>query len=88
MCRAAETTRAQLKAMTSEGRSEAKVDIVKQRSHSQTFSQDSHAGGRGNRGPHKYTAISSGGKQGPPATQGNIQCNYCGRSQPEKSCPA
>ena len=51
MCRATETTRVQLKAMTSE----VKVDIVKQRSHSQTFSQDSHAGGRGNRGPHKYT---------------------------------
>ena len=39
VCRAAETTKAQLKAMTSEGRSEAKVDIVK------TFSKDSHAGG-------------------------------------------
>ena len=54
--RAAETTRAQLKAMPSEGRSEAKVDTVRQRS--QTFSQDSHAGGRGNRGPNKYTATS------------------------------
>ena len=73
VCRAAETTRAQLKAMTSD----AKVDIVRQRS--QTFSQDSHVGGRGktNRGPNKYTASSSRGKQGPPATQVNIQCKYC-----------
>ena len=47
VCRAAETTRAQLKAMTSEGKSEAKVNLVKQRS--QTFSKGSHAGGRGNR---------------------------------------
>ena len=28
------------------------------------------------------------GKQGPPATQWNIQCKYCGRSHPAKSCPA
>ena len=84
VCRAAETTRAQLKAMTSE----AKVDVVRQRS--QTFSQDSHIGGRGktNRGPNKYTASSSRGKQGPPATQVNIQCKYCCRSHPAKSCPA
>ena len=84
VCRAAETTRAQLKVMTSE----AKVDIVRQRS--QTFSQDSHVGGRGktNRGPNKYTASSSRGRPGPPATQGNIQCKYCCRSHPAKSCPA
>ena len=57
VCRAAETTRAQLKAMTSEGKSEAKVNIVKQRSQ---FSKDSHrAGGRGNRG-----SSSSRGKPG------------------------
>ena len=81
VCRAAETTRAQLKAMTSEGKSEAKVNIVKQRSQ---FSKDSHrAGGRGNRG-----SSSSRGKPGPPAAQGNIQCKYCGRSHPAKSCPA
>ena len=60
VCRAAETTRAQLKAMTSE----AKVDVVRQCS--QTFSQDSHVGGRGktNRGPNKYTASSSRGRPG------------------------
>ena len=34
MYHAVETTRAQLKAITSEGKSEAKVNIVKQRSHS------------------------------------------------------
>ena len=44
--------------------------------------------GSGNRGPNKYTASSSRGKQGPPATQVNIQCRYCGRSHPAKSCPA
>ena len=84
VCRAAETTRAQLKAMTSE----AKVDVVRQCS--QTFSQDSHVGGRGktNRGPNKYSASSSRGRPGPPATQGNIQCKYCCRSHPAKSCPA
>ena len=60
VCRAAETTRAQLKAMTSEGKSEAKVNIVKQRSQ---FSKDSHrAGGRGNRG-----SSSSRGKPEPPS---------------------
>ena len=81
VCRAAETTRAQLKAMTSAGKSEAKVNIVKQRSQ---FSKDSHrAGGRGNRG-----SSSSRGKPGLPAAQGNIQCKYCGRSHPAKSCPA
>ena len=72
--------------MTSEGRSEAKVNVVRQRS--QTFSKDSHAGARGNKGPNKYTASSSRGKQGPPATQVNIQCKYCCRSHPAKSCPA
>ena len=84
VCRAADTTRAQLKAMTSE----AKVDIVRQRS--QTFCQDSHVGGMGktNRGTNKYTASSSRGRPGPPATQGNIQCKYCCRSHPAKSCPA
>ena len=56
--------------MTSEGKSEVKVNIVKQRSHSQTFSRDSHTGGRGNRGPNKYTVSSSRGKQGPPVIQG------------------
>ena len=62
------------------------MDIVRQRS--QKFSQDSHAGGRGNSGPNKYTASSSRGRLRPPATQGNIQCKYCGRSHPAKSCPA
>ena len=50
MCHTAETTRVQLMVMASEGKSEAKVNIVKRRSHSQTFSKDSHTGGRGNRG--------------------------------------
>ena len=36
--------------------------------------------------PNKYTA--SRGRQGPPATQVNIQCKYCDRSHPAKSCPA
>ena len=31
---------------------------------------------------------SSRGKPWPPAAQGNIQCKYCGRSHPAKSCPA
>ena len=47
VCCAAETTRAQLKVMASEGKPEAKVSVVKQRSRSSTFSKGSHAGGRG-----------------------------------------
>ena len=42
----------------------------------------------GDRGPSEYTASSSRGKQGPSATQENIQCKYCGRSHSAKSCPA
>ena len=64
------------------------MNIVKQCSHSHTFSKDSDACGRGNKGPNKYTSNCLRGKQGPPDTQVNIQCKYCCRSHPAKSCPA
>ena len=88
VCRAAETTRAQLKVMASEGKPEAKVSVVKQRSRSSTFSKGSHAGGRGIKGTNNYTKGRYKCTHKPWATQGSIQCKFCGRLHPPKSCPA
>ena len=88
VCRAAETTRAQLKVMASEGKPEAKVSVVKQRSRSSTFSKGSHAGGRGIKGTNNDTKGRYKCTHKPRATQGSIQCKFCSRSHPPKSCPA
>ena len=88
VCRAAETTRAQLKVTASEGKPEAKVNAVKQRSRSSTFSKGSHAIGRGNKGTNNDTGGSYKCTHKPRATQGSIHCKFCSKSHPPKSCPA